>query len=338
MNGKLNAKRPVVDFHCDVLCKMQLDSQVDFSHPSLDVTKERLLEGNVRLQTFAIYISQVLGTPRFEHIVRQIELFRQHVVSSSGGLRPLLWREDLVEQDEQAEKLKHLDGNGADQTDSPWALLSLEGADALEGNPLYAELCYAMGIRLIGLTWNYANWAADGIMEPRGGGLTRKGRELVKRSNELGLLLDVSHLSVQGFWEVLEEGTLPPIASHSNAFAVCSHPRNLRDDQIRALIACDGRIGLTFVTMFIKEQGTVTAEDLLPHIEHICALGGARHMMFGSDFDGIERHVQGLEHPGKYPEFAELLLKHYPEELVTGWLGGHALHYLQTNLPSKRSF
>lgn len=337
MNAKLNAKWPVVDFHCDVLCKMQLNSQVDFSHPSLDVTKERLLEGNVWLQTFAIYISQVLGKPRMEHVVRQTELFRQHVLSSLGGLRPLLWREDLQEQDESARKLVHLDDNGTDQTHSPWALLSLEGADPLEGNPFYAELCYAMGIRLIGLTWNDANWAADGIMEPRGGGLTRKGHELVKRCNELGMLLDVSHLSVQGFWEVLEEATLPPIASHSNAFAVCSHPRNLRDDQIRALIACNGRIGLTFVTMFIQEQGTVTAEDLVPHIEHICDLGGAEHMMFGSDFDGIVRHVQGLEHPGKYPDFAELLLKHYPEELVKGWLGGHALHYLQTNLPSKRS-
>ncbi|WP_225999382.1 dipeptidase [Paenibacillus sp. BJ-4] len=337
MNGKSNTKRPVVDFHCDVLCKMQLNPRVDFSHSSLDVTKERLLEGNVRLQTFAIYISQVLGMPRIEHVVRQIELFRQHVVSSSGGLRALLWREDLQEQDELTKKLTYLDGNESDQAHSAWALLSLEGTDALEGNPFYAELCYAMGIRFIGLTWNYANWAADGIMEPRGGGLTRKGRELVKRCNELGLLLDVSHLSVQGFWEVLEEATLPPIASHSNAFGVCSHPRNLRDDQIRALIACNGRIGLTFVTMFIQEQGTVTAEDLLPHIEHICALGGAGHMMFGSDFDGIERYVQGLEHPGKYPEFAELLLKHYPEELVKGWLGGHALHYLQTNLPSKPS-
>ncbi|WP_311082776.1 membrane dipeptidase [Paenibacillus polymyxa] len=354
MNDQLKVNWPVVDFHCDVLCKMQLDAQIDFSHSSLDVTKERLLEGNVRLQTFAIYISQVLGTPRFEHVVRQIELFRQHVTSISGGLRPLLWKEDLamckntstVHQEEQVkqageekrpERITYLDGNGTDHTWAPWALLSLEGVDALEGNPFYAELCYAMGIRLIGLTWNYANWAADGIMEHRGGGLTNKGRDLVNRCNDLGLLLDVSHLSVQGFWEVLEEAALPPIASHSNAFARCAHPRNLRDEQIRALIARNGRIGLTFVTMFLKEQGTVTAEDLLPHIEHICSLGGERHLMFGSDFDGIEHHVQGLEHSGKYPVFAELLLKHYPEELVKGWLGGHALEYLQTNLPSKMS-
>lgn len=337
MNDKLKAKRPVVDFHCDVLSKMQLNSQVDFSHVSLDVTKESLLEGHVQLQTFAIYISQVLGTPRFEHVVRQIELFRQHILSSSGGLRPLLWREDLEKKDEAPDKMPRTDGSGMHQTRSPWALLSLEGADALEGNPLYAELCYAMGIRLMGLTWNYANWAADGIMEQRGGGLTRKGHELVKRCNELGLLLDVSHLSVRGFWEVLEQAALPPIASHSNAFTVCSHPRNLQDDQVRALISRNGRIGLTFVTMFIKEQGTVTAEDLLPHIEHICALGGARHLMFGSDFDGIEHHVEGLEHPGKYPAFAELLLKHYSEEMVKGWLGENALHYLQTNLPSKSS-
>jgi membrane dipeptidase len=360
MNSKPNPKWLIADLHCDVLCKMQLNPQVDFSHPTLDVTRERLLEGGVQLQTFAIYISQVLGVARFEHVVRQVELFRQYVLSPYGGMKTLLWKEDLAErkdapavhqterlqqpvvmkqteQVKQAEKLEHPGGNGTDHKQSPWALLSLEGADALEGNPFYAELCYAMGIRLIGLTWNYANWAADGIMEQRGGGLTRKGRELVKRCNELGLLLDVSHLSVQGFWEVLEEAALPPIASHSNAFAVCSHPRNLRDEQIRALIARNGRIGLTFVTMFLKEQGTVTAHDLLIHIEHVCSLGGERHLMFGSDFDGIEHHVQGLEHPGQYPGFAEMLLKHYPEELVKGWLGGHALDYLQSNLPSRRS-
>ncbi|WP_342417522.1 membrane dipeptidase [Paenibacillus sp. FSL R10-2782] len=337
MNSKLHTKWSVADLHCDVLCKMQLNPQVDFSHPSLDVTRERLLEGHVNLQTFAIYISQVLGTPRFEHVIRQVELFRQHVISPSVGLKPLLWREDLEERKDTS--AGHLEGNGIKQLqESPWALLSLEGVGALEGNPFYAELCYALGIRLIGLTWNYANWAADGIMEQRGGGLTRKGHELIKRCNELGLLLDVSHLSVQGFWEVLEEAAQPPIASHSNAFVVCPHPRNLRDEQIRALIARNGRIGLTFVTMFLKEQGTVTAEDLLPHIEHICSLGGERHLMFGSDFDGIEHHVQGLEHPGKYPGFGELLMKHYSEELVKGWLGEHALEYLQTNLPSKMSF
>ncbi|MBE0335351.1 dipeptidase [Paenibacillus sp. 23TSA30-6] len=336
MNSKPHMKWSVADLHCDVLCKMQLNPQVDFSHPSLDVTRERLLEGHVQLQTFAIYISQVLGTPRFEHVIRQVELFRQHMISPSVGLKPLLWKEDLEERKDTS--VGHLEGNEIKQHQgSPWALLSLEGVEALEGNPFYAELCYALGIRLIGLTWNYANWAADGIMEQRGGGLTRKGHELVKRCNELGLLLDVSHLSVQGFWEVLEEAVQPPIASHSNSFAICPHPRNLRDEQIRALIARNGRIGLTFVTMFLKEQGTVTAEDLLPHIEHICSLGGERHLMFGSDFDGIEHHVQGLEHPGKYPGFAELLLKHYPGELVKGWLGGHALEYLQTNLPSKMS-
>lgn len=139
MNDKLKVNWPVVDFHCDVLCKMQLNTQIDFSHPSLDVTKERLLEGNVRLQTFAIYISQVLGMPRFEHVVRQIELFRQHVTSISGGLRPLLWKEDLamwghqmeqvkqVGEEKRTEKLTYVDGKGTDHTWVPWALLSLEG-------------------------------------------------------------------------------------------------------------------------------------------------------------------------------------------------------------------
>lgn len=318
------SKWAVADLHCDVLSKMMLEPQLDFENARLDVTRSRLEAGGVQLQTFAIYISEVIGRPRFEHIVRQVELFRQRIISAEGGMKPLLWREDFSEDNTPAK--------------SPaMALLSLEGTDALEGHPFYAELCYAMGIRLIGLTWNYANWAADGVMEKRGAGLTRKGAELIRRCNELGILLDVSHLSEKGFWDMLDTSNSPPIASHSNASAICAHPRNLRDEQIRALIARNGRIGLAFVPMFIRERGHVTAEDLLPHIEHICSLGGGSHLMFGSDFDGIEQHVQDLEHPGKYAELVLLLLKHYDEHLVRGWLSGNAFRYLRANLPSRRN-
>ncbi|MNC56575.1 Membrane dipeptidase [compost metagenome] len=116
---------------------------------------------------------------------------------------------------------------------------------------------------------------------------------------------------------------------------MCGHPRNLSDEQIRALVAMDGRIGLTFVPWFVRDGGEAKAEDVLRHIEHICALGGSGQIMFGSDFDGIDSWVEGLEHPGKYAEFAELLLARYPEEAVQGWLHGNALAFLAKHLPSR---
>lgn len=313
-------KLTVSDFHCDALSKLQLDPKLDFaSSRKLDVNLRRMKQGGLKLQCFAIFLSEKLGAPRFSHILEQIELFYHHIVRL--GVSPIGFVEDL-------EELKQSQGIGG--------LLSLEGADGLEGNLDHVRKCFERGVRVLGLTWNYANWAADGILEPRNGGLTSAGRSLVKLCHELGMILDVSHLSVKGFWELLELAEVakrPFIASHSNAFSVCDHVRNLRDDQIEAIIRINGRIGLTFVPWFVKKTRHPSSEDLLPHIEHICALGGAGHIMFGSDFDGIELYLKHLRHAGDYAKFQEMLLKHYPEELVRGWLSGHADAFLRDWLP-----
>ncbi|OKP83858.1 dipeptidase [Paenibacillus sp. P32E] len=317
-----SGKLKVADFHCDVLSKLQASPDIDFTKDSrLDVTLERLLAGGVELQIFAIFLSAQREKVSFERILGQIESFRAQV-ATPGGLQWLRWKEETTEM-----------------ADGPtgWGMLSLEGVDGLEGNLFYAQLCFELGVRFMGLTWNYANWAADGVLEPRNGGFTEQGRRLIEWCNRSGMLLDVSHLAPAGFWELAERNTRPFIASHSNAAAICGHPRNLSDEQIRALVAMDGRIGLTFVPWFVRDGGGAKAEDVLRHIEHVCSLGGSRQIMFGSDFDGIDAWVEGLEHPGKYAEFAELLLAHYPEEDVRGWLHGNALTFLATNLPSKSS-
>ncbi|WP_233183581.1 dipeptidase [Paenibacillus sonchi] len=315
-----NRQRRVADFHCDVLSKLQASPDIDFRKDSrLDVTLDRLLAGGVELQVFAVYLSTRREKATFERILGQIESFRNQV-AGSGGLQWLCWKEEAAEQ------INTPTGRG---------MLSLEGVDGLEGNLFYAQLCFELGVRFMGVTWNYANWAADGVLEQRNGGFTEQGRKLIDWCNESGMLLDVSHLAPAGFWELAERSVRPFIASHSNAAAVCGHPRNLSDEQIQALIAMDGRIGVTFVPWFVRDGGEAKAEDVLRHIEHICSLGGSGQIMFGSDFDGIDCWVEGLEHPGKYADFAELLLARYPEDAVKGWLHGNALSFLATNLPSK---
>ncbi len=310
----------VADFHCDVLSKLQSAPNIDFRKDArLDVTSERLMAGGVELQVFAIYLSAAQGKLSFERILGQIEAYRHNVVGT-GGLQCLRWKEEAA---------------GMAVTPSAWGMLSLEGVDGLEGNLFYAELIFELGVRFLGLTWNYANWAADGVLEQRNGGFTEQGRKLIEWCNDSGMLLDVSHLAPAGFWELAERSSRPFIASHSNAAAVCGHPRNLSDEQIGALVAMDGRIGLTFVPWFVTAGGDAKAADVLRHIEHVCTLGGSRQIMFGSDFDGIESWVEGLEHPGKYAEFAELLLRHYPEDEVKGWLYGNAQSFLASHLPAK---
>ncbi|GGF79732.1 diguanylate cyclase [Paenibacillus albidus] len=313
-------KLRVADFHCDVLSKMQAYPDINFTNDSrLDCTAERMDAGGVALQCFAIYLSAARGRPSFESVLGQIDLFRQKIVGP-GGLQWLRWKEE---------------SESPVNTATTWAMLSLEGVDGLEGNLFYAQLCFELGVRMLGVTWNYANWAADGVLEQRNGGFTEKGRQLVEWCNRSGMLLDVSHLSQAGFWELAELSVRPFIASHSNAAAICGHPRNLSDAQIGALIAMDGRVGLNFFPWFVCDGGKARAEDLLKHIEHMCSLGAAKQIMFGSDFDGIDTWVEGLEHPGRYPEFGNLLLRHYPEELVKGWMYDNALTFLRANLPSE---
>jgi membrane dipeptidase len=312
----------VVDFHCDALSKMQEMPDIVFRNDyRLDVTAERMAAGGIQLQCFAIYLSGKRGRPRFEDVLSQVQHFRNSV-TAPGGLQWLRWREEADELDKETPR---------------WGMLSLEGVDGLEGNLFYAQLCFELGIRFLGITWNYANWAADGVLERRNGGFTEQGRKLVEWCNSSGMLLDVSHLSPAGFWELTGLSERPFIASHSNAASVCPHPRNLSDEQIKALIAMDGRMGLTFYPWFVCEDGKAGTEHLLRHIEHVCSLGGEKHIMFGSDFDGIDSWVEGLEHPGQYPAFAEQLLRHYPEELVRGWLSGNALSFLKAHLPSYSS-
>jgi len=315
-------KFKVADFHCDVLSKMQASPDINFDNdPRLDVTAERLASGGVELQCFAIYLSTNRGKPSFEHVLGQIDLFRQKIVNTDG-LQWLQWKEQV--------------GNrlvGA----PPQAMLSLEGVDGLEGNLFYAQLCFELGVRFLGVTWNYANWAADGVLEKRNGGFTEKGRKLIEWCNESGMLLDVSHLSQAGFWELADLSNRPFIASHSNAAAICGHVRNLNDEQIKAFIAMDGRMGLTFYPWFVSDDGKARMDDLLKHIEHVCSLGGEKHMMFGSDFDGIDTWVEKLEHPGKYPDLIEHLLRYYPEDTVKGWMYENATSFLSVNLPSQVS-
>lgn len=188
------AEFKIADFHCDALSKLQAEPDIHFkSDRRLDVTAERLVAGNVGLQVFAVYLSEAMGKPGFTRILGQLELFRKRVVEGEG-LRWLRWKEEAVL---------------TSAPEPPWAMLSLEGVDGLEGNLFYAELLFELGFRFLGVTWNYANWAADGVLESRNGGFTEKGRQLIDWCNTSGMLLDVSHLAPAGFWELAERSTRP---------------------------------------------------------------------------------------------------------------------------------
>jgi membrane dipeptidase len=187
----------------------------------------------------------------------------------------------------------------------------------------------------VGITWNRANWAADGVLEPRKGGFTSAGMDLIQECNRLGLIMDVSHLSEKGFWELIEASRKPVIASHSNASKISPRLRNLSDIQIGSLIQAGGVMGITFVPPFVSEEQPVSIDQILLHIDHVCALGGKRHIGFGSDFDGIREWIVGLEHAGLYDRLVNLLLKHYREEDVELFVFGNWYRFYMEHLPDE---
>lgn len=302
----------IIDTHCDALLKLQLAKrgapydleELHYHHSEkLDTNYRRLQQGQVKVQFFAIFIEPgVPSDEKWQHALEQIDLFYTEVLTQPNMKHIRKWEDfDTLKEDEIG------------------ALLTLEGADAFGNDLAKLRHLYRLGVMSIGLTWNNANLCADGAGEPRAGGLTLLGKEVVKMNNEHRVLTDVSHLPVNGFWDVMEDADYP-FASHSNARALCDHVRNLYDDQVKAMFDKGGFIHVVFNPPFLKKDGeNTTITDCLNHIEHLCSLGGAKKIGFGSDFDGISTFVKDLEDSSKYQNLVNALLKHYSEEEVRGF-------------------
>jgi membrane dipeptidase len=310
----------IFDAHCDVLSKLLENPELDFAHgrEGLDVTLEKMLSAGICVQNFAVYLPQRWSS-EFKHVLESIDLFNERILSHTQ-MRFIRTKSDL-----------RLTLNG----DRIGALLSLEGVDSLHGNLAYLRILYHLGVRTVGITWNRANWAADGVLEPRKGGFTSAGVDLIKECNRLGLIMDVSHLSEKGFWELIEASCKPVIASHSNVSKISPRLRNLSDVQIGSIIKTGGVMGITFVPPFVSVEQPVSIDQILLHIDHVCALDGKRHIGFGSDFDGIQEWIVGLEHAGQYDRLVNLLLKHYREEDVELFVFGNWFRFYMEHLPDE---
>ena len=199
----------------------------------------------------------------------------------------------------------------------PLSMLSIEGGDALCGSIEMLKIYYKLGVRIINLTWNYSNDIASGIMDKSDTGLTPFGESVVKEMNKLGILIDVSHLSEKSFWDVIKITEKPIIASHSNSKKLCSHPRNLNNEQIKEIIKINGCIGLNFYPLFLNDDKKSSIYDIIKHADYILSLGGENSLGFGSDFDGIDALPQGINGVESYYEIVNEFLKHgYKEELM----------------------
>jgi len=195
------------------------------------------------------------------------------------------------------------------------AFLSVEGGEILDCSIESLERAYGMGVRAVNLTWNYENALSGSNVQGADRGLTEPGREFVRRCQELGVIVDLSHTSDPGFWDVMEMAARPVMASHSNARALWNHTRNLTDDMFRAIIKNGGVAGINLYTDFLDADPDV--DTVVRHIEHFLDLGGAKHICMGGDLDGCDTLPRGIRGNQDIWKIGEALLKkNYTEELI----------------------
>lgn len=175
-------------------------------------------------------------------------------------------------------------------------ILSIEGGSALGGKLEQLDRYYELGVRLMTLTWNGKNEIADGCYGDNNAGLTSFGREVVKRMNELNMIIDVSHLNEKGFYQVAELSEKPFIASHSDCFKIHNHPRNLKDEQLKVIIENKSLVGINFYNEFLGNRYDCL-DGTYRHISHILKLGGENSISIGADFDGcvVDEVLAGVD-------------------------------------------
>ena len=313
-------KFKIIDGHCDTLTNL-LDKSSTIGDSLNHINIDKLVKGGINIQFFAAWIGPKwkYGSP-FQRGIKLIDRYNTMVEENSKTIIPILHWMDI-------EGLKD---------NRIGALLTVEGGDILEGELANLRILHRLGVRLMTLTWNNRNEICDGIMETNSqSGLSNFGLSVVREMNRLNMIIDVSHLSVQGFWDVIKYSRDPIIASHSNAKALCSHPRNLEDEQILAISKINGLIGINFYPPFLS-QGTSGIDDIIRHIEYIAGLGGVDIIGFGSDFDGIDQLPKNIDGPQDFPEIIDKLLQlNYLEKDVKKICSENYLRVIKTVFQSK---
>ena len=212
----------------------------------------------------------------------------------------------------------------------PAIILAVENANCTEASLHIVRSLYELGVRSIGLTHHTSSVAADGCYEAReGAGLTRFGVTLVREMNRLGMLVDLAHVSPAGFYHALEVSTRPVMFTHGNTAAICDHPRNLTDDQLRALARRRGVIGMSFVPSFVSREAPDLGK-LLDHIDHAVKVGGVDCVGIGSDFDGGGTLLRDAR---EMPEITRGLFERgYGEAEVRKILGENTLRVIRESI------
>lgn len=359
---ELHKKLLVVDGHNDVIISSILEGKdigKKLSNGHTDIP--RLIEGGVDVQVFAVW-SDDKKWPKgaFNHANEQIDSLESAVNRNSKQI-------EIAKSYTDIQRIQSL-GKIA-------AVIGIEGGNMIESSESNLEKLYNRGARYLTLTWNYnLPWVTAAAIEDskpvnEQKGLSKEGKSIIRKMNDLGMMVDLSHASKKTFYDVMKVSKKPVLVSHSNAAKLTPHSRNLDDRQLKALKKNRGVIGVNFysgfidstynrrlATLYAEQQGkapegnlstwnqydkltpenrlkaNAPMECLLDHIDYLVEKVGIDHVAIGSDFDGIESPPQGLEDVSKFPALTKALLERgYTEDQIAKVMGLNFLRLLKEN-------
>ncbi len=280
----------------------------------LETSIPRLRQGGVRAQFYAIWDNAQF---KYQAADAMLEQFYSAMDAYSTDIAFAGSAQD-IQDNAEAGKIS--------------ALLAVEGGEALHGNLERLDYFFNRGARYMTLTWNNSNELGDASRDDDkpNHGLTEFGEKVVRRMNELGMMVDVSHVSDKTLRDVLKITRQPVIATHSNAYAVKKHPRNLKDDLIRGICWTGGIVGVNYHRPFVSYNNPHSVADVADHIDHMVEVGGIECVALGSDYDGGIFVPTGLENAGQLPNLTrELIKRGYTKKQLQMIYGENVLRFMK---------
>ena len=289
---------PVFDLHCDTALRLlgeDVNQAGSLKKNDLHIDLERASKLGGYAQCFACFT-----TPFMEewHHVSPIVIFEREIatiqreIDANRKLIEIAYTPDDIRRNREKGKMS--------------AILTLEGTAGFGYDPELLESLYLIGFRISSLGWNEKNPLTGS--HKTGGGLTDRGREYVREAQRLGMLIDVSHISDEGFWDIMKITDAPIVATHSNSRKVWDNSRNLTDDMFRAVCETNGVAGYNFCAEFTGENPDL--DSVCDHIIHFMELDpSGKHIALGGDLDGIDRMPSGFEGVQSYPALANRLME-----------------------------
>ncbi len=282
----------IIDLHCDTIVMGIFNKNKELKKNDLHIDINKLKQGGCLLECFALYIESVSGVCQnglspYEYFKELYSCYIDQIEKNSESIAPMLSFKDIAEN-ERAGLMS--------------SMLSVEDAMLIDGKHERIDELYDKGVRLMSLTWNHENcmgYANDPPFISCDKPLKDFGIEAVEHMNDIGMIVDVSHLSDGGFYSVYENAKKPFIASHSNAREVCAVSRNLTDDMLKKLADSGGVCGLNYCSDFLC-FGSLKSRisDIIKHAKYIADKAGFDSVALGSDFDGIDNDLEFRDYSG----------------------------------------